>query len=102
MIEALCPSCGGKVQVPEGQALPRCRHCWSPLVAVAGPGGEEGRTAPRSTGLDALFEQYAETAGPAEAGDDPSTPACCQWCGAISEPGLFCSECGSPLLEALV
>jgi len=99
MHEARCPSCGTKVSVPEGQPLPRCKHCWSPLQPVAQQ-GESSSSAPRGNGLDALFEQYAETADRSERSDD-ATPPCCQWCGAVSEPGLFCSDCGSPLLESV-
>ncbi|HXY73048.1 MAG TPA: hypothetical protein VEM41_10920 [Actinomycetota bacterium] len=100
MHEARCPSCGTKVQVPEGQPLPRCKHCWSPLEAVTGGSSPAARATSR-TGLDALFEQYAEEAGAPEQSENAAAPPCCQWCGAISEPGLFCSDCGSPLLEVV-
>ena len=87
------------MQVPEGQPLPRCRHCWSPLVAVSAPAD---RDRPASDGgLGALFEKYAVEATGQSGASDPSREACCPWCGKLSEPGLFCTDCGSPLLEVV-
>ena len=34
MSEARCPGCGVRHRVPEGEPLPRCRHCWSRLVLI--------------------------------------------------------------------
>lgn len=102
MHEARCPSCGTKVQLAEGQPLPRCKHCWSPLIAVDSSPAE-ARPASRGNGLDALFAAYAATAeaGASVGTQNAPTETCCQWCGAICDPGLFCSDCGSPLLEVV-
>ena len=101
MRDARCPSCGTKVTVPEGQPLPRCKHCWSPLVEETSPTTQAG-TASRGSGLDALFAAYEEQSGTAvDAGRAPAAESCCPWCGAISEPGLFCSDCGSSLLSVV-
>jgi len=101
MQTARCPSCGTKVELPEGQPLPRCKHCWSPLQAVVDPSSAQAATVSRGNGLDALFAAYSEqVGGPAPAGGS-AQETCCPWCGAFSDPGLFCSDCGSPLLEVV-
>ena len=101
MQTARCPSCGTKVELPEGQPLPRCKHCWSPLVAVTDPSAAPARPVSSGTGLDALFAAYSEQAGETPQAESPAQETCCPWCGAFSEPGLFCSDCGSPLLEVV-
>jgi len=97
---ARCPSCGTKVTIAEGQPLPRCKHCWSPLVADADdPATTFGPS--QGSGLDALFAAYEEEAGAAPEASGTATPPCCPWCGAFSKPGLFCSDCGSSLLQVV-
>jgi len=99
MVEGRCPSCGTKVQSPEGQPLPRCRHCWSPLVVEA-PLTPQIPSAP-TNGLDDLFAALEQESDLAVDGTiEPS--GCCRWCGAVSESGMFCSQCGLPLLDTVL
>lgn len=101
MQQARCPSCGTKVELPEGQPLPRCKHCWSPLEAVGDPSSAQAASASNGNGLDVLLAAYSEQAGEPAPGASSAQETCCPWCGAFSDPGLFCSDCGSPLLEVV-
>jgi hypothetical protein len=70
------------------------------MVAVGDPSDAAPAAARAGTGLDALLKGHTSTPAPPSTGERPS-PAGCSWCGMESEPGLFCSDCGSPLLTAV-
>jgi hypothetical protein len=99
--EARCLSCGAKKHIPEGQIPPRCRHCWSPMIAADGAAAEASVAKP-GTGLAALFETRDGTPRLAhQSGGGSGGPELCTWCGEVSEPGPLCTECGSPMLTAV-
>ena len=100
MYEAQCLSCGGKKHIPEGMPPPRCRHCWSPMIAADGAAAQASVAKP-GTGLAALFETRDGTPRLAHETSGPVGPELCTWCGETSEPGPLCSECGSPMLTAV-
>jgi hypothetical protein len=99
LYQARCPSCGAKLRIPHGQPPPRCRHCWSPLVREEETSGMAPPARP-GNGLDVLLKGFTPRAT-TPTRTDGSPEASCPWCGMESDPGLFCSDCGSPLLAGV-
>src|SRR5262245_34623295 len=90
MYEARCPSCGGKKHIQEGQPPPRCKHCWSPMMAPEGEAAAASVAKP-GTGLAALFETRDGTPRVAQGSSGTAGPELCTWCGETSDPGPLCS-----------
>jgi uncharacterized paraquat-inducible protein A len=98
MYEAHCKSCGTKMRIAQGQPLPRCRHCWTPLVPLIEAGSGPSNDPAGGNVFGGLSELLADSMAPRAAADpSPAGMVTCRLCGMFVDPQQFCPDCGATL-----
>ena len=98
LYQAGCQSCGARATFPDVQPLPRCRHCWAPMVRLTPIDSASLSDQRDVSSKDHWREPNGRPAGRVlDADPSPPGKVTCDWCAMFVDPATLCAHCGAPM-----